>query len=254
MRELFSPIGPSSGYQMLSILTLGFLLGIQHALEADHIAAVAAITAGRSRLSGMLRHGLFWGIGHALTLSILAGGVVLARGQIPVGLSASLEFLVGLMLIALGGMVIWRLVRQQMHFHLHNHRDGKKHFHLHNHTGETQPHDKNRHHHEHPVGGTKRSLFVGVMHGMAGSAALVALAAPGEWLQGFGYVVLFAIGSIAGMAMLTCVVALPLAFTSKAVTGLNRGLQAAVGGISIFIGSLYAFDHATEVVEYLAIF
>jgi hypothetical protein len=224
---------------MITILGLGFLLGLQHAMEADHVAAVATLTTGRGHLSHVLRHGLFWGLGHALALSAFAGFVVLARGNIPTWLSTSLEFAVACMLIALGAMVIRRVVHERLHFHLHNHVDGKVHFHSHSHGGDKQSHDKIRHDHDHAS--IRRSLAVGIMHGLAGSAALIALAAPGQWMQGLSFVLLFAIGSIAGMVLLTSVVALPLMISGRVLTRLSRSLQLGAGTISMAIGCFYAF-------------
>lgn len=236
---------------MITILGLGFLLGLQHAMEADHVAAVAALTAGRGRLGHVLRHGLFWGLGHALALSAFAGFIVLARGSIPSGLSVSLEFAVACMLIALGMMVILRVVRERLHFHFHHHADGKVHFHSHSHAGDSQAHDKNRHDHDHSRGSIRRSLAVGVMHGLAGSAALIALAAPGQWVQGLGFVLLFAVGSIAGMVLLSSVIALPIVLSGRIMTGLNRGLQLGAGTISMAIGCYYAFIQAPAVLTLL---
>jgi ABC-type nickel/cobalt efflux system permease component RcnA len=236
---------------MLAFLGLGFLLGLQHAMEADHVAAVAAMTAGSRRLRQVLRHGLFWGLGHALALSSFAAFVVLARGNVPPGLSAALEFAVACMLIILGVMVIYRVVRERLHFHLHHHAGGKVHFHSHSHAGERQTHDEKRHEHEHNSTSVRRSLAVGVMHGLAGSAALVALAAPGEWLQGLGFVLLFAAGSIAGMVLLSSVIALPILLSGRVMTGLNRGLQLGAGTISIAIGCFYAFSQMPAVLTLL---
>ncbi len=236
---------------MFTILGLGFLLGLQHAMEADHVAAVAAVSTGNSRLGQVLRHGLFWGLGHALALSAFAGFVVLARGTIPAGLSAGLELAVACMLIVLGAMVILRVLRERLHFHFHHHADGKVHFHSHSHAGEGRAHDKNRHDHEHHGSSVRRSLAVGVMHGLAGSAALVALAAPGQWLQGLGFVLLFATGSIAGMVLLSSVIALPIALSGGLMTGLNRGLQLGAGTISVAIGSYYAVAQAPAVLALL---
>ena len=236
---------------MFTILGLGFLLGLQHAMEADHVASVAAIAAGRGRLSQVLRHGAFWGLGHAFSLSAFAGVVVLARGNIPPGFSAGLEIAVALMLIALGGMVIWRVARERLHFHLHRHRDGNVHFHAHSHAGESRAHDKNRHNHDHGGASIRRSLFVGVMHGLAGSAALIALAAPGQWLEGIGFILLFGVGSIGGMVLLSSVIALPLLLSGRLMTGLNRGLQLGIGTVSIAIGCFYAFEQAPTVLALL---
>lgn len=229
---------------MLTILGLGFLLGLQHAMEADHIVAVATLASGgadRGRLRRALRHGLFWGLGHALALSAFAGFVVLARGHIPGGLSLALELAVAVMLISLGLMVVWRVVRERLHFHLHHHADGKVHFHAHSHAGEHPTHNANRHDHNHRDHNVRRSLLVGIMHGLAGSAALVALAAPGQWLQGVGFVLLFGLGSIAGMVVLSSVIAMPLVLSGRLMTGLNRVMQLGIGLFSIAIGGYYAF-------------
>ncbi len=238
---------------MFAILAMGFFLGLQHAMEADHIAAVAAISAGRRKFSRILRHGLFWGLGHALALSAFAGAVVMARGQVPAEVGGVLEFTVGLMLIALGAMVIWRLIEQRMHFHAHRHHNGSAHFHMHNHIGESQAHDENNHQHGHARHGTRRSLFVGIMHGLAGSAALVALATPDQLGQGIGFVLLFGVGSIAGMVLITSVIALPLALTGKLMTGLNRTLQASIGLVSIALGCYYAYHQAPLILHMLEI-
>ena len=97
----------------------------------------------------------------------------------------------------------------------------------------------------------KRSLFVGIMHGLAGSAALVALAAPGQWLQGVGFVVLFGAGSIAGMVVLSSLIALPMIWSGRLATGLNNGLQATIGLASIAIGSIYIADQGPLLVDLL---
>ena len=231
---------------MLTILGIGFLLGLQHAMEADHVAAVAAIAAGRGRLSRILHHGLFWGLGHALALSAFAGLVILSRGSIPPGLAIALELAVAVMLIVLGAMVVWRVVRDRLHFHLHRHGDGHVHFHAHSHAGEYQAHGENRHDHEHSRHGVRRSLLVGIMHGLAGSAALIALAAPGQWFQGLGFILLFGLGSIGGMVLLSSVIALPLVLSGRLMTDLNRGLQLGVGMISIAIGGFHAVTQAPQ--------
>ncbi|MDP6688010.1 MAG: urease accessory protein [Alphaproteobacteria bacterium] len=236
---------------MSTIIVMGFLLGLQHAMEADHVAAVAALAAGKSRLRWVLRHGLFWGLGHALALGAFAGAVMLARGSIPAGLGAGLEFAVACMLIALGAMVIWRVVRERLHFHVHRHADGRMHFHAHSHAGERQSHDRNRHEHGHGGSGVRRSLAVGVMHGLAGSAALIALAGPAQMLEGMGFVFLFGVGSILGMVLLSSVIALPLLLSGRVMTGLNRGLQAGIGIVSIAIGGFHAHAGAPAMLALL---
>jgi len=226
---------------MTTILAMGFLLGLQHAMEADHVASVAALAAGKGRLRWIMRHGLFWGLGHALALGAFAGAVMLARGSIPAELSAGLELAVACMLITLGTMVICRVARERLHFHVHRHHDGKLHFHAHSHAGEQQTHDKNKHEHQHHSNNIQRSLAVGVMHGLAGSAALIALAAPGQFMDGMGFIFLFGAGSILGMVVLSSVIALPLLLSGRLMTGLNRGLQMGIGMFSVGIGCAYAY-------------
>jgi cytochrome c biogenesis protein CcdA len=221
---------------MFGILGLGFLLGMQHALEADHIAAVSSIAARRSRVGDIVKHGLTWGLGHTLTLFVFAGAAILLGHAIPDTVAKPLEGAVGIMLIALGGHVLWRLWRDRVHFHHHGHADGTVHFHAHSHAGDVLPHARAAHAHEH--GFRWRTLLVGLMHGMAGSAALLVLAvtqAPSP-AAGLGYVALFGVGSMIGMSALSAVIAVPLAVSARFLTVANRALQAAVGIITIAIG------------------
>src|SRR5258708_9005697 len=124
---------------MFGVLGLGFLLGMQHALEADHIAAVSSIAARRSDVGDIVKHGLTWGLGHTLTLFVFAGAAILLGHAIPEWLAQPLETAVGLMLVGLGAHVLWRLWRDRVHFHKHGHRDGTRHIHPPSHAGETIP-------------------------------------------------------------------------------------------------------------------
>jgi len=221
---------------MFGILGLGFLLGMQHALEADHIAAVSSIAARRSHVGDIVRHGLTWGLGHTLTLFAFAGAALLLGHAIPESLLRPLETAVGIMLVGLGAHVLWRLWRDRVHFHTHGHGDGTVHVHAHSHAGEATPHLRTAHIHEH--GFRWRTLLVGLMHGMAGSAALLMLtvsqaASPAV---GLGYVALFGIGSMIGMGALSTIIAVPLAVSARWLTWANRGLQAAVGLVTVAIG------------------
>ena len=221
---------------MLGILGLGFLLGMQHALEADHIAAVSSIAARRSRVSDIVKHGLTWGLGHTLTLFVFAGIAILLGRAIPDTVAKPIEAAVGIMLIGLGAHVLWRLWRDRVHFHRHGHADGTVHFHAHSHAGEALPHARAAHVHEH--GFRWRTLLVGLMHGMAGSAALLVLAVTqaASPAAGLGYVALFGIGSMIGMGALSAVIAVPLAASARFLTAANRALQGAVGIVTIAIG------------------
>jgi hypothetical protein len=221
---------------MYGILGLGFLLGMQHALEADHIAAVSSIAARRTEVREIVKHGLTWGLGHTLTLFVFAGAALLLGHAIPATLSQPLETAVGLMLVGLGAHVLWRLWRERVHFHGHRHGDGIVHLHAHSHLGETAPHAKSAHLHEH--GFRWRTLLVGLMHGMAGSAALLMLAVSqaASPVAGLGYVALFGVGSMIGMGALSIVIAVPIAISARWLTWANRGLQGAVGAVTILIG------------------
>lgn len=229
---------------MFGILGFGFLLGMQHALEADHIAAVSSIAARRSNVGDIVKHGLTWGLGHTLTLFIFAGAAILLGHAIPEHLSRPLETAVGIMLVGLGAHVLWRLWRDRVHFHQHRHGDGTAHLHLHSHAAESVPHQRSGHDHQH--GFRWRSLLVGLMHGMAGSAALLVLVVTqlANPVYGLLYVLLFGIGSMLGMGALSTVIAVPLAVSARWLTWANRGLQAVVGVVTIGIGAMTIYSTA----------
>jgi cytochrome c biogenesis protein CcdA len=221
---------------MFGVLGLGFLLGMQHALEADHIAAVSSLAARRTDIRDIVKHGLTWGLGHTLTLFAFAGAAILLGQAIPDTLARPLETAVGLMLVGLGAHVLWRLWRDRVHFHSHSHGDGTRHIHVHSHAGESVPHRASAHRHGH--GFRWRSLLVGLMHGMAGSAALLVLAVSqaANPAAAMAYVLLFGTGSMLGMGALSAVIAVPLAVSARWLTWANRALQGAVGVITVGVG------------------
>jgi cytochrome c biogenesis protein CcdA len=222
---------------MIGILGLGFLLGMQHALEADHIAAVSSIAARRTDVGDIVKHGLTWGLGHTVTLFVFAGAAMLLGHAIPESFARPLEGAVGIMLIGLGANVLWRLWRDRVHVHRHGHGDGTIHIHVHSHRNESLPHEPSAHSHRH--GFRWRSLFVGLMHGMAGSAALLILAVSTVGpAYGMLYVALFAIGSMLGMGALSAAIAVPLAISARWLTWANRAIQSGVGIVTIAVGML----------------
>ena len=235
---------------MFGILGLGFLLGMQHALEADHIAAVSSIAARRSHVGDIVKHGLTWGLGHTLTLFVFAGVAILLGRAIPERGRKPIESAVGIMLIGLGAHVLWRLWRDRVHFHRHGHDDGTVHFHAHSHAGERMPHVAPSHDHGH--GFRWRTLLVGLMHGMAGSAALLVLAATQavEPRGGTGLCALFGIGSMIGMGVLSLVIAVPLAVSARFLTFTNRALQGVVGCVTIAIGVVTLVENAARLARY----
>lgn len=226
------------------ILLLGLVIGLQHALEADHVAAVSSIASGETSLRKIVVHGALWGLGHTITLGIVAGTAVYLGAVIDAEVAGWLEFIVGVMLVGLGGQVVWRMIRERIHFHTHRHDDGTLHVHAHSHAGEKTPHNRNAHAHEHPEGLPWRTLCVGLMHGMAGSAALVVLTATAlnDPLTGISYVILFGVGSMLGMAALSMVIAVPLGYTAKTLTWANRFLQTGIGAVTVGLGFVVMYE------------
>ncbi|PCI39311.1 MAG: urease accessory protein [Rhodospirillaceae bacterium] len=216
---------------MLTFLGLAFIIGMSHALEADHVAAVSAIAAKQTRLSTIIRTGAVWGLGHTLTLAAFAGVTLVLGLAINKQLAGWLELFVGVMLAGLGAHILYRLARDRIHFHMHQHAGRAAHFHAHSHAAQ----DAHNHAHKSfPF----RSLLVGMMHGMAGSAALLILTASNapNPTQGLAYVALFGLGSILGMACLSAIIAVPLALSARFLTWSNWGLQGSIGLATLVLG------------------
>jgi ABC-type nickel/cobalt efflux system permease component RcnA len=214
---------------------------MRHALEADHVAAVASLATRSRRVKETTRLGIAWGMGHTLTLFVIGSAVLLMDNLVPETVARSLELAVGVMLIVLGVDVIRRLIRDGIHFHVHQH-DGQRHVHAHGHSHERKApviHDMDAHRHTHRQPIPWRALFVGLIHGMAGSAALVLLALStihSLW-QGMLYIALFGFGSIVGMAVLSVIIALPLRFTADRVAWFYKGLTATIGVLTLVLGA-----------------
>ena len=229
---------------MWEVLFLGFLIGLRHALEADHVAAVASLASAERSVGRIVAHGVVWGAGHAATLLAVGGSVVLLGVSMPERLAVWLEFAVGVMLVGLGAWVLIRLARDRIHFHTHRHTGGVMHIHVHSHAGEESPHATTRHHHDHPAGLPWRSFFVGVMHGMAGSAALLLLTATSFTSAPLGllYIALFGVGSVAGMAALSALIAVPLRYTAGLLSFSRHALQAVIGGATVALGVFMVYE------------
>jgi ABC-type nickel/cobalt efflux system permease component RcnA len=226
----------------LSLLLLGFLIGMRHAVETDHVAAVASLATRSRSIRDTISQGAAWGLGHTLTLFLFGSVVLVLDLVMPERMAHILEFLVGIMLVGLGFDVMRRLIREKIHFHLHGHRDGEVHFHAHSHSGE-EAHDPRRHVHDHPEGFPLRALFVGLMHGMAGSAALILLTLQtvNSPLIGLLYIALFGVGSMLGMALLSIVIAIPLRYSARGLTWLHNGLQAVIGVATVGVGTMLIY-------------
>ncbi len=227
----------------LTLLLLGFVIGMRHAVETDHVAAVASLATHSNSVRDTVKQGAAWGLGHTLTLFLFGSVVLVLDLVMPERMAQILEFVVGLMLVGLGVDVLRRLVREKVHFHVHHHDDGEVHFHAHSHLGERQ-HDPREHEHEHPEGFPVRALLVGLVHGMAGSAALILLtlqtvASP---LLGLLYIALFGVGSMLGMALLSVIIAIPLRYSARGITWLHNGLQVVIGFVTVGVGAMLVYQ------------
>ncbi len=222
---------------MTSLLFLGFLIGMRHALDADHLAAVAAISSQQNSIKSTIRHGAVWGLGHTTTLFLFGSIVIWMDSIVPQQLASYLEMAVGFMLIFLGLEVIRRIIRERVHYHIHRHPEQTAHFHAHSHRGENN-HLQSMHQHEHEHKFPLKTLFIGFMHGMAGSAALILITMDtidSLWM-GMLYMLLFGIGSMVGMAIISAVIAIPLRASAKGMTWMHNSLQAGIGILTLVVG------------------
>ncbi len=233
MFELFNILGNLSSITPSLLLTFGFVTGLQHAMEADHVVAVTTLVSRNKKLSKASVLGVLWGFGHTLTLFIAGLAVLLLAISIPEKLALSLEFGVGIMLIVLGLSVIRGTRRRGLrdlftmftarHMHPHTHGD-RIHVHPHSHDGE--------HDHSH------KSIIVGMVHGLAGSGALmlVVLSTVDSVVTGLGYIAIFGIGSIVGMFAVSTVIGLPFVFTAKRFDRLNKSIRIIASMVSVGLG------------------
>ncbi len=230
---------------MTSLLVFGFLLGMRHAVEADHVAAVATLVRDSNNLRASIKHGAIWGLGHAITLFLFGCAVIIFGGAISQELAQWLEFAVGLLLVGLGVEVLWRVIHQRIHFHVHQHAESAPHFHAHSHADSVQ-HDETAHRHQHKPVFPKRTFIVGLMHGMAGASALILLTASQFHtpLMSLLYITLFGLGSMMGMAVLSVAIAWPLRRSATMMTNLNKGVQYALGIFTILLGANVMFSNA----------
>jgi FtsH-binding integral membrane protein len=226
---------------MIAFLSLGFVIGMGHALEADHLAAVAAMANRKEGRRTLILRGAFWGLGHTLALFLICSAVVVFGLSISGRIEAGLETAVGLMIVALGCRVWWKMHRERIHLHVHDHGD-QRHLHLHSHAADVVPHRKAAHDHTHPARGALAVMGIGVMHGAAGSAALLVLtvAATQSIGQALGYFAVFGLGSIIGMAALSAVASFPLMALDRGARWMQTASGLGIGGLAIWVGGSLA--------------
>ncbi len=240
---------------ILSAGLLGFVLGLQHATDADHLVAVGTILSRERRFSDGALVGAFWGVGHMTTLGV-AGAIVIALGlRVPAGLETALELAVAAMLVTLGALRLRDAARgvgavAPAHLVADHDHDGAEVVHSHSHAHAAGEH---AHPHVHPsrrlvaaLGGSRRgvaarAVVVGGVHGMAGSAAvtLLVLATLHSTAAAVAYLVVFGAGTLAGMTALTAALAYPVAMVAR-VRRARRVLAFGAGLGSIAFGLVYA--------------
>jgi len=218
---------------------LGLILGIKHALDADHVIAVSTIVSERQGFKGASLIGAFWGLGHTATLFFVGLLVIGLRLTIPPRVALGLEFLVALMLISLGLSILWRSFRtERVHLHAHAHNpQAHTHFHLHESMEES-------HAHFHLFASMRRPFLVGMVHGLAGSAALMLLVlttipAP---LAGLAYILIFGIGSVGGMLVLSSMLGLSFILAARRFALLNRWMRVVAGAASVAFGLFLGWE------------
>jgi len=225
--------------EYLSLLFFGGIIGMQHALEADHLAAVAALSRENSTRRNIVLRGGAWGLGHTITLLGICSALWFFGKAIPEHIASMLEFVVGLMIVFLGVNVIWTFRKRRVHVHVHSHDDGEPHVHFHSHADDDASHAASAHQHEHPTRGAVRALLVGMVHGVAGSAGLMVLAAAtvDSVTEALGYILAFGVGSIVGMAALSFVASYPLRMVERGARWVSATAYLSIAGFALFIGA-----------------
>lgn len=223
-----------------AVLAIGFFLGLKHATEADHLAAVGTIVSERKSLWSSAVVGGLWGLGHTISLLIAGIFVLLLNFEISEKTERILEFCVGVMLLFLGLNVLRKIVQGgKVHFHSHEHGTRE---HVHPHLHELDKIDEKNSHHGFKF--SPRALFIGMVHGLAGSAALMLLVIPTIHSRPLGllYIIIFGIGSIGGMMLMSFLVGLPFHLTALRFNRFNNLLQGIAGLVSIVIGSMIIYE------------
>jgi sulfite exporter TauE/SafE len=232
-----------------TLLTTGFAIGLMHALEADHLAAIATIVGERKRWWSSSLIGGLWGVGH--TASLLLAGLLVLFFKLPISerIESVLEFCVGLMLIGLGLNALRKIARgDTLHWHQHEH-GGRKHIHphLHDQMEVTSHNTRDESHHGYKIG--TKPVWIGMLHGLAGSAALLmfgVLTTIDSPLLGLGYIVVFGLGSIGGMMLMSSLLSLPFHLTAQRFTSLNGVIRILAGVFSISVGMLMLWEKGRE--------
>ncbi len=199
---------------LAAVTGIGLVLGFRHAFEPDHLAAVSTLATRQGSIAGAVRLGLAWAFGHTASVGVVVLGIVAWNLHLPESLWPLADLLVGVLLVGLGGSVLVRYLRGCWHLHAHTHEPGGgPHLHLHSHERGAS------HAHSHSVADVRRSLGFGLLHGLAGSAAILLLlvaAAPTRTSQ-LAYFLAFGLGTMGGMLTVS------LSLASLVRTAARRG-------------------------------
>lgn len=220
----------------LSVLLIGFLLGLQHAVEADHLAAVSTMVSEKKSLFAASIIGGLWGLGHTISLFAVGLIVIFLKLQISETVEARLEAIVGGMLVLLGLNALRKLFSaKEIHVHAHDHGERE---HLHFHAHEEQA-EETSHHRFSP-----RSVVIGMVHGLAGSAALMLLVVPTITTPALAmlYILIFGVGSIGGMMLMSFLIGLPIHFTANRFEILNKTIRLGSGIFSLGLGANIIYE------------
>ena len=231
---------------LLAVLSIGLVFGLKHATEVDHVVAVSTIVSQHKNVLHSALVGALWGAGHTASLLVIAAVVLTLRVAIPERVSSWLELGVAVMIVCLGISALRRALRKNPEVHLHQHsHDGLSHTHVHFHENETRHEPALQTHHSHAVSRIGwKPVLIGMMHGLAGSGALTLLVLTqisSPWI-GFSYVATFGFGSIVGMLLMSGLIGLPFALTSRNLTHVHQGIQTLAAVLSICFGIWYAYE------------
>ncbi len=236
------PVPAATDFAWATTLALGFVLGLRHATEPDHVAAVSTFSTREKNPFRAIFIGAFWGMGHTAALIFFGMAIALLRLTVSDRLSHWLDFAVGIMLIILGINVLMKFFRKgpRLHRHVHNH-DGVQHSHFHFHADADKEHV---HHHVHGFRAAGKPFMVGVIHGLAGTAAVMLLfvsTIPSIALAA-AYLFVFGAGTILCMMAMSFLMGLPAAYATERAQVLQYGVQLAAGLFSLGFGMFLAWD------------
>ena len=235
----------------LVALGLGFLLGLKHATDADHVVAISTIVSEYRNAWRGIWVGASWGLGHTTPLLILGTAILLLKESVAERyeqVSLFLEFGVGIMLVFLGVQVFWNLRRRKLHMHEHLEEENP-HVHIHGHQTADETTEEAHHGFFHPGKPFFRlkSYVIGIVHGLAGSAAVMlavlATDAVSSFLVGLWYIVLFGVGTILSMGLLTLLMGIPFAISGQ-FQRLNAAIAGVAGIASIAFGAFLMYELA----------